>query len=136
MAKSLFLIKLQLQAEGTASDLSCIFFLKIYCLFHFNRKMKWKKGNTPMEFKYLLFCLSINLLDVKRNLTDGNSIRKCVQREFDVALFMVRGISLGKSFWVVNIWWAPVWKRLNGSALNFAHIFSADCCTKPCLCFC
>ena len=47
----------------------------------FNRKMKWKKGNTLMEFKYLLFCSSIDLFDVKdfkRNLADGNLIRKCV----------------------------------------------------------
>ena len=59
---------------------SCLL-LKISCLFHFNRKMKWKKGNTLMEFKYLLFCSSIDLFDVKdfkRNLTDGNLIRKCV----------------------------------------------------------
>ena len=57
--------------------------LKISCLFHFNRKMRWKKGNTLLEFKYLLFCLSINLFDVKdlkRNLTDGNLIRKCLKR--------------------------------------------------------
>ena len=50
--------------------------LKISCLFQFNRKMRWKKGNTMMEFKYLLFCLSINLFnikDFKRNLTDGRS---------------------------------------------------------------
>ena len=38
-------------------------------------------GNTLMEFKYSLFCSSIDLFDVKdfiRNLTDGNFIRKCV----------------------------------------------------------
>ena len=61
---------------------SCLLSLKISCLFHFNRKMKWKKGNTLMELnKYLLFCSSIDLFDVKdfkRNLTDGNLIRKCV----------------------------------------------------------
>ena len=59
---------------------SCLL-LKISCLFHFNRKMRWKKGNTLMEFKYLLFCLSIDLFDIKnlkRNLTDGNLIKKCV----------------------------------------------------------
>ena len=59
---------------------SCLL-LKISCLFHFNRKMRWKKGNTLMEFKYLLFCSSIDLFDVKdfkRNLTDGNLMRKCV----------------------------------------------------------
>ena len=43
---------------------SCLF-LKISCLFHFNRKMKLKKGNTLSEFKYLLFCSSIDLFDVK-----------------------------------------------------------------------
>ena len=30
--------------------------LKISCLFHLNRKVRRKKGNTLMEFKYLLFC--------------------------------------------------------------------------------
>ena len=38
---------------------------KIFCLLHFNRKMRWKKGNTLMEFEYLLFCSSIDLFDVK-----------------------------------------------------------------------
>ena len=35
-----------------------------------------------MEFKYLLFCLNIDLFDIKdfkRNLTDGNLIRKCME---------------------------------------------------------
>ena len=57
----------------------CVYFLlKISCLFDFNRKMKWKKGNTLMEFKYLLFCSSIDLFDIKDlkiNLTDSNLIR-------------------------------------------------------------
>ena len=55
--------------------------LKISCLFNSNRKMRWKKGNTLMELKHLLFCLSIDLFDVKdfkRNLTDDNLIRKGV----------------------------------------------------------
>ena len=65
---------------------SCLL-LKISCLFYFSRKMEWKKGNTLMELKYLLFCSSIYLFDVKdfkRNLllticlADGNLIRKCV----------------------------------------------------------
>ena len=53
------------------------------------------------KLKYLVFCPGIDLLDVKnlkRNLADGNLIRKCVEREFNVADFMVRGISLGKCF--------------------------------------
>ena len=47
----------------------------------FQQKNEIKKGNTLMEFKYLLFCWSIDLFhvkDFKRNLTDGNLIRKCV----------------------------------------------------------
>ena len=59
---------------------SCLL-LKISCLFYFNRKMKWKRGNTLMEFKYLLFCSTIDLFDVKdskRNVTNVNLIRKCV----------------------------------------------------------
>ena len=41
-------------------------------------------------------------IDSKRNLTDRNLIRKCVQKEFSVAVFMVRGILLGEDFWMVN----------------------------------
>ena len=58
--------------------------------------MKLKKENTLLEFKYLLFYSIIDLFgvkDFKRNL-----IRKGVYREFDVAVFIVRGISLWKSF--------------------------------------
>ena len=102
------------------------------CLFHFNRKMKWKKGNTLIECKHLFFCSSIDFFDAKGNLTDGNLIRKCFYREFDVAVFMVRGISLGESFWVANTWPVPVWKWFKGSTLNFAQTFLIDCCTKPC----
>ena len=90
---------------------SCLLLLKILVYFI----SKWKKGNILTELKYLHFCSSIDLFDVKdfeRNLRDGNLIRKCVWRELDVAVFMVRGILLGKSFWVVNTWRAPVRKRL------------------------
>ena len=107
---------------------SCLL-LKISCLFHSNRKMRWKKENTMMELKYLLFCSGTDLFDVKdfkRNLTD------VIWSEFVVAIFMVRGISLGKSFWVVNTWRAPVRTRLKGSAVNFAHTFLTDYYTKPC----
>ena len=34
--------------------------LKI-CLFHFNRKMRWSKGNTLMEFKYFFAWVAICL---------------------------------------------------------------------------
>ena len=39
--------------------------LKISCLFNSNRKMRWKKGNTLMELKHLLFCSSIICLASK-----------------------------------------------------------------------
>ena len=32
--------------------------MTIFCLLHFNRKMKIKKGNTQIEFKYILFYTS------------------------------------------------------------------------------
>ena len=67
--------------------------------------------------------------------TYGNLIRKCVYREFYVAVFMVWGISLWKTFWVVNTRWAPVQKQFKGSTSNFAHTFLTDCCTKLCLTF-
>ena len=40
-----------------------------------------KKEKYPDGVEYLLFCFSIDLFDIndfKRNLTDGNVIRKCV----------------------------------------------------------
>ena len=55
--------------------------LKISCLFHSKRKIRWKKGSTLMDLKYLLFCSSIDWFDVKdfkRNLADDNLISKCV----------------------------------------------------------
>ena len=42
-----------------------IFLMSSFRVFHFNRKNEIKKGNTLMVFKYLLFCSSINLFDVK-----------------------------------------------------------------------
>ena len=44
---------------------------------------------------------------------------------------MVTGVSLGKSFWVVNTWRAAVRKPFKGPTLGFAHTFLTDCCTKP-----
>ena len=44
--------------------------------------MKLRKGNALMEFKYLLFCSTNDLFDVKdisrKKVTDGDLIRKCV----------------------------------------------------------
>ena len=56
-------------------------FIEDFTFVSFQQRNEIKKGNTLMEFKYLLFCLSIDLFDVndfKRNLTHGNLIRKCV----------------------------------------------------------
>ena len=44
----------------------------------------------------------------------------------------LRGISLGKGFWVLNTWRAPVWKLLKRSTLNYAHTFPIACWTKTC----
>ena len=52
-----------------------------------------------MEFKYLLFRSSKDLFhvrDFKRNLADGNLIRKCVLKELDVAVFIVTRFRYGK----------------------------------------
>ena len=49
--------------------------LEDFLFISFEQKNERKKGSTLMEFKYLLFCASIDLLDVKdfkRNLEDGN----------------------------------------------------------------
>ena len=43
----------------------CLLLLKISRLFHFDRKMKGKKRNTLMRLKYLLFCFSNDLFDIK-----------------------------------------------------------------------
>ena len=56
-------------------------FIEDFLFFSFQQKNEIKKGNTLMEFKYLLFCSSVDWFDVKdskRNLTDGNLIKKCV----------------------------------------------------------
>ena len=49
--------------------------LEDFLFISFQQKNERKKGSTLMKFKYLLFCASIDLLDVKdfkRNLEDGN----------------------------------------------------------------
>ena len=57
------------------------FLLKISCLFDFNRKMKWKREIPWWGSNIYFFRSNIDLLDVKdfkRNLTDGNLVRKGV----------------------------------------------------------
>ena len=49
-------------------------FIEDFLFISFQQKNEIKKGNTLMEFKYLLSCSRIDLFDVKdfkRNSTDG-----------------------------------------------------------------
>ena len=113
--------------------LSCVFFYWRF-LAYFTSTKKWnKKGKYPDRVQIFTFFLSIVLFDVKdfkTILTDGNLFRKQVLKRIDVVVFMVRGISLGNGFWVVNTWRAPVQKQLQESIVNFAHTFLTDCCTQ------
>ena len=98
----------------------CVLFLT-----YFVSTEKWnKKAKYPDGVQIFTFFSSIDLSDVKnfkRNLTDGNLIRKC-QREFDVAVFMVRGISLGNGFWVVG-------GHLTSSSTKTAQTINLKHCT-------
>ena len=61
----------------------------------FQQKNEIKKGNTPMELKYLLVCSSIDLLDVndfKEIWQIVNWLENVFYRKFDAAVFMIRGI--------------------------------------------
>ena len=95
--------------------------LKITCLFHFNRKMKWKKGNTLMELKYYFFA----------------RVSICLTSKISKEIWQMVNWSenVFKGNLMLNTWQAPGRKRLKGSPLNFAHTFLTDCCTKPCLRF-
>ena len=55
-------------------------FIEDFFFISFQQKNEIKKGNILMEFKYLLFCSSIDLLDVKisKEISNVNLIRKCV----------------------------------------------------------
>ena len=88
------------------------------------RKMKLKKGNTQMEFKYLVFARA------NANAWQMLWPENVLKREFDVAVLMVRGISLEKGFWMVKIWQTPVGKRFKRSTLNFTYTFLTGCFTK------
>ena len=68
--------------------------------------MKFKKENTQVVFKYLLFLgkernlFGEGCIDFKRNLIDGNLVREFVWRQFDVAVFTVKGVSPGKGLMI------------------------------------
>ena len=55
-------------------------FIEDFFFISFQQKNEIKKGNILMEFKYLLFYSSIDLLDVKisKEISNVNLIRKCV----------------------------------------------------------
>ena len=82
------------------------------------REIPWWSLNIYF-FVRVLICWTSKKF--KRNLTDRNLIR-----EFDVAVFIFKGISLGNGFSVVvNTWWAPVQKT--AQTINFklcTHIFN------------
>ena len=58
-------------------------FIEDFFFIPFQQKNEMKKGNALIELKYSPFCSSTDLFDArdvkfKRNLTDGNLIRKSV----------------------------------------------------------
>ena len=55
-------------------------FIEVFLFISFQQKNEIKKGNTLMEFKYLLFYSSIDLFDVKisKEISNCDLIRKCV----------------------------------------------------------
>ena len=53
-----------------------------------------------------------------------------MEMEFDVEVFMFRGISLRKVFWVVNTSRASAPNRFKRLTSNFAHTFLTGCWTK------
>ena len=53
-----------------------------------------------------------------------------MEMEFDVVVFMFRGISLRKVFWVVNTSRASAPNRFKRLTSNFAHTFLTGCWTK------
>ena len=108
---------------------SCLL-LKISCLFRFKRKNEIKKGKYPDGVKIFTFFVRVSICLMSKISKEIWEME--IWSEKRIAIFMGRGISLGKSFWVVKTWWAPERKRLKGSTLNFAHTLLTDCGTKPC----
>ena len=120
----------------TIFHLSHVFFYWRFCVcFISKRKIKEKRGKHPDGLQIFTFSLKNRFVWHQRFLKEIWQMiiwSENVWREFDVKIFMVRWILLGKRFLVVGTWQTPVWKRLKWSALNFAHTFLTDCCTKPC----
>ena len=70
---------LQFSIFLVSSFIEDFFHLFISFFISFQQKNEIKKGNTLMEFKYLLFYSSIDLFDVKISIEISNCdlIRKC-----------------------------------------------------------
>ena len=66
--------------------------------------MERKKGNTLMEFKYLLATQKRNI-DLKREFHRWQFDKKMCLKVLGIAVFMVRGIPLIKDICVVNTQW-------------------------------
>ena len=71
-------------------------------------EMPWWSSNVCV-FAQVKICLTSKISEEIWQMVI--LLENVLQREFDVAVFMVRGILLGNGFWVVNTWQAPVLKR-------------------------
>ena len=114
-----FLIKFQ--AEATASDLSCVFSWR-FLVTWFQLKDEIKKGNTLIEFQYLLFGLSIDLFDIKdfkeiwqMVIWSGNVFKENLLLQFSwlpiynsLTLICGNWVQIAQIFWmpqILNNWW-------------------------------
>ena len=110
-----FLIKFQ--AETTASDLSHVFSWR-FLVTWFQLKDDIKKGNTLIEFKYLLFGSSIDLFDVK----DFKQIW-----QFQRNLMVIWSGNVFKENLLLQFSWLPIYNSLTlicGIWVQTAQIFS------------
>ena len=79
-------------------------FIEDFLFISFQQKNEIKKGNTLMEFKYLLSCPRIDLFDVKdfkRNSTDGIWSGDVFKEYLMLQFWWLQKFRLGK----VSRWW-------------------------------
>ena len=73
-------------------------FIGDFLFISFQQKNEIKKGNTLMEFKYLLSCSRIDLFDVKdfkRNSTDGTSSENVFKENLMLQFSWLEEFSMG-----------------------------------------
>ena len=127
-----------------SSPTSCCDFLLLTfsCLFHFIGKFNFKR-KVPWSNSNICFWKE-KKIDFKRNLIDGNSIRKCVWvRKRFFMIWSEKGIwccschgeRKFSKFLVVYTWRAPLQKRLEWWNSKFAPTFLTDNGTKAYLLF-